>query len=391
MARILIVTWDGGGNVPPMLGIGAELRDRGHDVRVLGHPQQRATVEEYGLAFAPYVHALPWTPERIGSGLAFLTSSLKLFTDPRPAEDVRAVLRHRPADLLLVDCMSLAALRATARSNLPTVVLVHVFHSFLTSGWARGPIGAVATLRGMRPGPLWTAADRVLVASDRELDPTGAGPLPTNVRYTGVVQDRNIRQAASPSPAVLVSMSTMDCPGQAGTLQAVFDALADLSVRAVATTGGAVDPAALTVPANVDVHRYLPHDEVMPKVSLVVGHGGHSTTMRALAHGLPLLVLPLFPKGDQPAVAAAVTNAGAGLMLPPTAPPARIREAIHTLLSNGPHRAAARSIGTRLRTQDGASAAVTEIEAVLNARPEELRTGRAHEEPSSGEDSSAPT
>ncbi|GAA1578800.1 hypothetical protein GCM10009789_35540 [Kribbella sancticallisti] len=384
MARILIVTWDGGGNVPPMLGIGAELRDRGHDVRVLGHPQQRATVEGNGLMFAPYVHALPWTPERIGSGLAFLISSLRLFTDPRPAEDVRAALRHRPAELVLVDCMSLAALRAAVRSGLPTVVLVHVFHSFLTSAWARGPIGALATLRGMRPGPLWAAADRVLVASDRELNPAGVGPLPTNVRYIGLVQGRNIRQAAPPNPAVLVSMSTMDCPGQAAALQAVIDALADLPVRAVATTGGAVDPAALTVPANVDVHRCLPHDDVMPEVSLVVGHGGHSSTMRALAHGLPLLVLPLFAKGDQPAVGAAVATAGAGLMLPPTAPPARIRDAIRTLLSDGPHRAAAISIGTRLRTQDGASAAAAEIEAVLTTRADELRKRRGQEEPSSG-------
>jgi hypothetical protein len=47
-------------------------------------------VEGSGLTFAPYVHALPWTPERIGSGLRFLTSSLRLFTGPRPAEDVRA-------------------------------------------------------------------------------------------------------------------------------------------------------------------------------------------------------------------------------------------------------------------------------------------------------------
>ena len=29
MASILFVTWDGGGNLPPALGIAAELRDRG--------------------------------------------------------------------------------------------------------------------------------------------------------------------------------------------------------------------------------------------------------------------------------------------------------------------------------------------------------------------------
>jgi UDP:flavonoid glycosyltransferase YjiC (YdhE family) len=87
MARIPTVTWDGGGNVPPMLGVAAELRDRGHDVRVLGHPRQRNAVERAGLAFTPYAHALPWSPVDIGSGMQLLRAYVRLFTDPRPGED----------------------------------------------------------------------------------------------------------------------------------------------------------------------------------------------------------------------------------------------------------------------------------------------------------------
>jgi UDP:flavonoid glycosyltransferase YjiC (YdhE family) len=250
----------------------------------------------------------------------------------------------------------------------PTVVLVHLFHRYLTSGWARSPIGAVAAVRGLRPGRLFAAADRVLVASDRQLDPAGSGPLPSNVVYAGVVQGWPDGPALPAEPAVLVSLSTIDYPGQAATLQAILDALAALPVRAHVNTGDAVDPTALTVPANVEVHRYLRHDEVMPTVSLVVGHAGHATTMRALAHGLPLLMLPLFAKGDQPTVAAAVAAAGAGMVLPPTAAPERIRDAIRTLLSDGPHRAAALTISTRLRAQDGAGAAADEVDDVLAKR-----------------------
>ena len=33
--RFLFVLWEGGGNVPPQLGLAAGLVDRGHDVRVL--------------------------------------------------------------------------------------------------------------------------------------------------------------------------------------------------------------------------------------------------------------------------------------------------------------------------------------------------------------------
>ena len=49
MAEILFVTWDGGGNVPPALGIAGELSARGHEVRFVGHPSQRASLEAAGV------------------------------------------------------------------------------------------------------------------------------------------------------------------------------------------------------------------------------------------------------------------------------------------------------------------------------------------------------
>ena len=64
MARILVVTFDSGGNVPPMLGIASELRRRGHQVRVLGNPQQRDVVSSAGLKF---VASAPWTRSRTRS------------------------------------------------------------------------------------------------------------------------------------------------------------------------------------------------------------------------------------------------------------------------------------------------------------------------------------
>ena len=48
MAEIVVVTWDGGGNVPPALAIAAELAARGHGIRVLGHRSQRDAIEAAG-------------------------------------------------------------------------------------------------------------------------------------------------------------------------------------------------------------------------------------------------------------------------------------------------------------------------------------------------------
>jgi UDP:flavonoid glycosyltransferase YjiC (YdhE family) len=105
----------------------------------------------------------------------------------------------------------------------------------------------------------------------------------------------------------------------------------------------------------------------MPSVSLVVGHGGHSTTMRALAHGIPLLIMPMHPLLDQPMIGQAIAAAGAGRALPKSASPAQIRSAVQALLADRTYRDTAETIGLRLRSQSGAVAAADELEAMLEA------------------------
>jgi UDP:flavonoid glycosyltransferase YjiC (YdhE family) len=373
MAWILVVTWDGGGNVPPMLGIAGELQRRGHQVRVLGDPQQREVVVSAGLKFIDYRHARPWSPKVAATGARFLLRFLfRRFTDPLLGKDVRDELVREPVDLALVDSMLLAGVRAAERAGVPTAVLMHTLRRYHTHEWSRGPIGVVAAVRGMRPGRLWNAADRVLVATDSALDPSAESPLPANVRYTGVVQAPIHPRNLGDKPLVLVSLSTMFFEGQEETLQAILDALEELPIRGVLTTG-VVAPSALRVPSNVEVHHYLPHDEIMPSASLVVGHGGHSTTMRALAHGVPLLIMPLHRILDQPMIGKAVAAAGAGRVLPKTASAEEIRSAVRSLLQDPSYRNAAEAAGVRLCSRNGAIAAADELESLLKVRMESAR------------------
>ena len=58
--RFVIVAWDGGGNVPPALAIGRQLRRAGHAVRVLASPSMRPRVEAGGLDFRGFRHAPDW-------------------------------------------------------------------------------------------------------------------------------------------------------------------------------------------------------------------------------------------------------------------------------------------------------------------------------------------
>jgi UDP:flavonoid glycosyltransferase YjiC (YdhE family) len=148
-------------------------------------------------------------------------------------------------------------------------------------------------------------------------------------------------------------------------LQKVVDATKQLDARVVVTTGPVIAPDELRAHPRAEVHRYVPHGELMPHASLVVGHGGHATTMRALAHDLPVLVLPLHPMLDQPMVGEAVQQAGAGRTLSRSTSVPAIAAAIGELVGDGPHRVAAAELGARIRACQGTVTAADELEKVL--------------------------
>src|ERR1051326_3507338 len=57
-ARAFLFThWEGGGNTPPMLSLVRRLVARGHAVRALGDPCNRAEVEAAGASFSPWSRA----------------------------------------------------------------------------------------------------------------------------------------------------------------------------------------------------------------------------------------------------------------------------------------------------------------------------------------------
>src|SRR6185295_8353960 len=114
---------------------------------------------------------------------------------------------------------------------------------------------------------------------------------PPRVRHVGPVWQDPPAPAvpAAGAPRVLVSLSTTRFPGQDKTLQNILDAMGKLEAEVIVTTGPTIAPATLRAPGNAAVVRHRDHGEVLPTTSLVIGHGGHSTTARALAHGIPLL------------------------------------------------------------------------------------------------------
>ena len=361
MSRVLMVTWDGGGNVPPAVCIGVELRERGHDVRFLGHEAQRSSITASGFAFSAYRDALSWS--RVEPRDA--TAVFAIFVDGGAGRDLEETLAEAPADVVVADCLMLGPLQAAEASGLPTVALVHSFYAFFGQALPHSPITEMGAPYGRAPLALWGAATEVLVASDNELDPA-TEPVPANVHWTGVAQGAATPALREDRSRVLLSLSTVWFDGQQEATQRILDALADLPVDVIATIDHSVVADDLRVPANVDVRGFVRHTEVMPSVSLVVGHGGHATTMLALAHDLPLLVVPQHPMLDQPVIGQVLAAHGAGLVVEQHASPQQLRRAISTLLDDDSYARAAAAIGARLRKQNGTARAADRIEALID-------------------------
>ena len=96
----------------------------------------------------------------------------------------------------------------------------------------------------------------------------------------------------------------------------------------------------------MEVLAFGDHDRLLPECALVVSHGGLGTVLRALAHGVPLLILPL--GRDQAFNASRVEALGAGIALPLDASPQRIHAALGALGSDASFRAAAVSARERI-------------------------------------------
>jgi MGT family glycosyltransferase len=198
---------------------------------------------------------------------------------------------------------------------------------------------------------------------------------PPNVRLVGTPLDEAASvpwdppwSVAERQPRLLVSLSTLP-QGQAPLMERLLTALAGLPVQALVTLGPSLAASPFSPPPNVILETFVPHTAVLPHVDAMVTQCGLGTLMKALAHGVPLVCIPLI--GDQPDNAARVVAHGAGLRVPADAPPVRIREAIQRVVTDPSFRYAAQQLATRMAGQDPVQAAVDEIVTAMEQRPEQ--------------------
>ena len=166
-------------------------------------------------------------------------------------------------------------------------------------------------------------------------------------------------------PTVYVTFGTI-WNRELSIFRVVIDALRD-DVNLIVTIGSPNDPATLgPQPSSVVIRQYIPQHEVLPWCAAAVIHGGSGSMLGALAHGVPLLVIPR--GADQWTNAERVVAAGAGrCLLRDQVSAEAVREQVMTLLGDPAYADAAATVQAQIREMPSAGEAIVRIEELLSA------------------------
>ena len=376
MTRFTFVTWDGGGNVPPAVGIAQELIARGNEVSFLGYLPQQAAIEARGLAFSalPRSGSFDLYGERAPQErLAAIIRNV--WACPEHLEDIPEALAAYPADVLVIDFSLNGALAQVRRTDIPVAVLAHSCVAGLVPP-PNSPMGAArlaatndirATIglpRMERLNDGWEGLPTI-VTTIAELD-TAVDGAPKTVHYVGPVIERTTQSTwdapwapDDPRPLVLVSFSTTRLWDPSSRIRNTLDALADEPVRVLVIAGANSLP--LELPDNAIARPFVPHAEVLPSASVTVTHCGHGTVTASLAYGVPIAGLP-YPAADQPFLAARIQALGAGLAMDGESSPVVIKNAVRDLLDRRSFREGAARLAQAIRLAPVAAGAADVLE-----------------------------
>ncbi len=346
------------GHLLPMLPLATAARRAGHEVIIATGPDLSIEVERRGFTAWPVGPSMAeieqsGLPRPPGPGATedelLWSSAQRMFVNPsaiRAAELIKLVDLN-PVDVVVQELYELGAsyVRPTTGRRLvhglgadfPGFVdLVTLGHAEVARSLGRPDAG-----QEYLAAPYIDPFPPVLHPPDRPWhDVRPLRPDPGDVP-TGAALPESFRRL-SDRRTVYLTLGTVFTSDD--LWRWLVEAVADLPVNIIATTGYSVDPAELgTLPPNVAAERFVPQALLLPACSAVICHGGAGTVLGALAFGLPLVMLPM--GADQFGNAMAIAAAGAGVVVEPDAvTPEAIRRALARVLDADSYRRAARTV-----------------------------------------------
>ena len=122
MARFALITFSGGGNIPPLSGLAARLVSRGHEVHVLADAGVAGAARTASALFTEVPELAFWTPAVPRSVPQTMAQAIRLLSDRAVERHVLAELARLRPDVVLVDCLLAGCARAAHAAGHRTIV-----------------------------------------------------------------------------------------------------------------------------------------------------------------------------------------------------------------------------------------------------------------------------
>jgi MGT family glycosyltransferase len=352
------------GHLNPMTALARRLQSRGHEVVFFGVPDVEPFARAAGLDFAPYgeTEYPAGSIDKVYSSVATMRgfevvrhSVMDLNPDlTRVTFDYLAEkLTTTGVEALVVDAVHFFIELVPLSMSMPYVHIWTVLHldfsgatpaSLFSSPLDSSPEGLNRNAENLRKlgaifGPIAdvarTYAEKVELKIDwndpaatlsrlavitqtpKEFDFPGI-PWPAQFHYAGPFHDDEGRgpvpfawEQLTGEPLIYASLGTL-VNGLEDVYKHILKAVEPLEdVQVVLSVGKNISPENLgRIPSNTIVVRSAPQIELLKRAALCITHAGLNTVLESLAHGVPMVAIPI--GYDQPGTAARIAYHGTG-------------------------------------------------------------------------------
>ena len=396
--HIAMVSIPAPGHVNPSLEVIRGLVDRGYRVTYADDPAMREVIESTGAEFRPYVSTLPQVNTAAGSSATEeepwggdAIDALALFQ--ADYESMLPQLRElydadRP-DLFLYDIAGVPARILARQWEIPIVQLSPTYVAW--EGYEQDMAEHIATMRAdPRGSALYERQREFLRDNGIDDDPDdflGRPPravvlVAKSMQPNAERVDEDVYTFVGPAlPQTRGEDGAWCRPGNGDrvlliSLGTAYSGRPDFYRRALAAYGGLpgwhvvlqvgrhVDPADLgEIPANVEVHRWVPQYDILVEADAFVTHAGMGGSSEGMYTATPMIAVP--QAVDQFENADALVAAGVAVRVDgETVTPERLRAALAEVTAPDV-RTRSRELAAELREAGGVRAAVAVVESAL--------------------------
>lgn len=353
------------GHIVPTLGIAAELVRRGYRVDYAVKKQFEARIASIGAQARVYEplenkFKIFREMEKTGStGASAVDSELQVLwkklrqeeTDDTLAQLKRLYESDQP-DLIVYDCMSPAGrvlageLDVAAAEHSPMVIALD------QSGW--------------------TYDEKLVLVSIPKFFQRGADELDNRFQFIGFIQNDRSKfftpwKPQNPERGTILVVATTGLLPQIDFFKTAVAAFADSAWQLVLSIGDNINPTSLgPLPPNCEINRSGSTFEILKSCCLAMGQGGQGSSLEALYHGVPQILIPPSPIHEE--CARRVAELGLGVHLGASQVTAEIlRETAASILADTGTHGRLQSVAKTMQENNGAALAADLLASRLSA------------------------